>query len=159
MERQSTPHRGKQQPAIGADAAGCDDAWAVQPAVSSSDERHRKKHGRRSTTMRVHYFHFPSVNACPAVTRKRSEKMMPLKLYFMPYSLFATLHKSPDWSYFNDQMLNTKMCGRAPGLAPIFFTWLPWSSGQKQALGNDCQSFACDQNSGGLAGGRVTDRS
>lgn len=32
------------------------------------------------------------------------------------------------------------------GLGPIFLSWLPRSSGQKQALGNDCQSFACDQN-------------
>lgn len=84
---------GKQQPAIRADAAACDNGWAVKPAVSSTDERHRKKHGRRRTIMRGQYFHFPSVDACLVVTRRRSKKMMPLKFYFMSYLLFTVLHK------------------------------------------------------------------
>lgn len=53
--------------------------------------------------MKVQYFHFPYVSACLAVTRRRSEKMMPLKFYFMPYLLFTVLHKGPVCSYFSDQ--------------------------------------------------------
>lgn len=87
----------------GADAALCDSAWVVKPAASSTDEKHHKKHGRRSTTMKVQYFHFPSVGVCLAVTRRRSEKMMPLKFYFMLYLLFTVLHKGPVYSYFSDQ--------------------------------------------------------
>lgn len=86
---------GKQQAALCADAAVCDSAWVVKTAVSSTDERHPKKHGRRSTAMRVQYFHFPSVSACPAVTRRRSEKITLLKFYFMFYLIFTVLHKGP----------------------------------------------------------------
>lgn len=53
--------------------------------------------------MKVQYFHFPSVSVCLAVTRRRSEKMMPLKFYFMLYLLFTVLHKGPVYSYFSDQ--------------------------------------------------------
>lgn len=41
----------------------------------------------------------------------------------------------------------TRRCVKGlAGLGPILLTRLPCFSRQKQALGNDCQSFARDQN-------------
>lgn len=45
--------------------------------------------------MRTQDFHFPSVDACLVVTRRRSEKMMSLKFYSVSYLLFTVLHKGP----------------------------------------------------------------